>query len=161
MAKPKKRPAFWFEEPYETARKIEEEFHRNMSRFWANPFEFTMPEMKVKVPHEFLRTIPIDVAESDGELLIKASLPGYEKKDVKLKVSENSVSISAQRKREEVTAEKSFYRREIGYGAASRTIPLPTPVLPETAKAKFEKGVLEITVKKAAAKKREKEIRLG
>lgn len=161
MAKPRKRPAFWFEEPYEAARRVEEEFHKNMSRFWANPFEFTIPEMKVKVPTEFLRTIPIDMAESDGVLIIRASLPGYEKKDIKLKVSENSIDISAQKRREEVTAKKAFYRREIGYGAARRVIPLPAPVLPETAKAKFEKGVLEITVKKAAVKKKEKGVRLG
>ena len=97
--------------------------------------------------------IPIDVAETEDELVIRASLPGYEKKDIKLKMGENSVDISAHRKREEITAKESFYKREIGYGAERRVIPLPTAVVPETARAKFENGVLEITVKKAAAKK--------
>lgn len=159
--KKKKRPALWFEkEPYESARRLEEEFHRMMQKFWARPFEFKVPEMKIRMPPEFLRTIPVDMASSNGELIIRASLPGFEKDEISLKVSEGAVEITAQKKREKITQKKEFYRREIGYGAARRVLALPVRVLPETARAKFEKGVLEIRVKKAVKKKKAKKVKV-
>jgi len=126
MDKPKKRPPLWFERE----------------------------ETKAAFPQEVLKSIRVNIAESEDEFIIKVAMPGYEKKDIKLKVGERSMDISAQKKREEVTAKESFYKHAIGYGSVRRVIPLPVLIQPETARAKFENGVLSIAVKKAEVKKK-------
>jgi HSP20 family protein len=118
------------------------------------PLWFEGEETKAAFPQEVLKSIRVNIVESDDELIIKAGLPGYEKKDIKLKVGERSMDIFAQKKREEVTAKESFYKHEIGYGSVRRVIPLPVLIQPETARAKFENGMLAITVKKAEVKKK-------
>ncbi|MEW6191758.1 MAG: Hsp20/alpha crystallin family protein [Bacillota bacterium] len=91
----------------------------------------------------------VDVYEKDDEVVVKADLPGVDKKNVRILVSNEEVTIQGETKREEEVKEKNFYRSERVYGSFSRTIPLPVPVEREKAKASFKDGVLQIVVPKA------------
>ncbi|MDI6631047.1 MAG: Hsp20/alpha crystallin family protein [Thermoanaerobacteraceae bacterium] len=91
----------------------------------------------------------VDVYEKDDEVIVKADLPGVNKKNVRILVSNEEVTIQGETKREEEVKEKNFYRSERVYGSFSRTIPLPVPVEREKAKASFKDGVLQIVVPKA------------
>lgn len=152
MAKRKKRPPLWFE-PYETARRLEEEFHRAMAEMWRRPFEFRFRLPRLEVPRELVRTIPVDVIDTDKELIVRAELPGFEKDEISLKVTPTAIDISAERKRERIERADTFYRRERAYGAARRYMSLPAEIIPEKVRAKFEAGVLEIVLPKKIVKK--------
>ena len=88
----------------------------------------------------------VDIFERDGKLVISADLPGLTKDDVKVDISEDAILIEGERKYEHEEREQGVYRSERGYGHFRRQIPLPEGVKPDTAKANFKNGVLEVTM---------------
>jgi HSP20 family protein len=94
-------------------------------------------------------TFPIDLKETENEVVVKAVLPGVRPQDVDISVSEGVLNIRGESKSEEKSEGENFYRREIRYGAFARSIPLPTRVSYEQADAEFADGVLTITLPKA------------
>lgn len=154
----KKKYPFWFEEPFERLRRMEDEIHRMMREMWKEPFAFKLPEFR----REFARSIPIDIGETDSEILLRAELPGFSKDEIKLKITPNSIDIAAEKKKEKIEKGEKFYRREKSYGFARRVMSFPEDVKTEGARAKFENGVLEITLpkKEIKRKKEEKEVKI-
>jgi HSP20 family protein len=104
------------------------------------PFEGKMPRM--------------DVIDRDEELIVKAELPGVDKKDLDVSVTENTVTIKGSTSREEKEEKGDYYRSEISRGTYSRTMTLPTDVEADKAKAKFKDGVLELSLPKMKKAKR-------
>lgn len=147
-----KKRALWFEpaERMEKLMEAEEDIHRMMRKFWKNPFDMAGTG---NIISRQLKTIPIDLSETEKELIAKADLPGFSKEEIKLKVTENTVEISAEKKREVVQKGKNIFRQERSYGATKRVIGLPYVVKPEESRAKFENGVLAILMPKAERKK--------
>jgi len=94
-------------------------------------------------------TFPVDVSETDNEVVVKAALPGVKSDDVDISVSEGALHIKAEARSEEKTEKENYYRREIRYGAFARSIPLPTRVDFEQAEAEMADGVLTIRLPKA------------
>lgn len=90
----------------------------------------------------------VDVIDRDGEVVVKANLPGVDPNDVEVTVSENMVNIKGQSTQEKEEQRGNYYRRERYYGAFQRSIPLDTRVVADQARATFKNGVLEITVPK-------------
>ncbi|MGD9495605.1 MAG: Hsp20/alpha crystallin family protein [Armatimonadota bacterium] len=90
----------------------------------------------------------VDVYETDDEVVIKAQLPGVKKKDLDVKVQENTVTIRAETRREEEVDEEGYFRRELRYGTWARRLPLPTPIDEDQVTASLKDGVLEIHAKK-------------
>ncbi len=147
-----KKRALWFEpaERMENLMRVEEDIHRMMRDFMKNPLDLAGG---VSLISRHLKTIPIDLSETEKELIAKADLPGFSKEEIKLKVTENSIEISAEKKREIVQKGKNIFRQERSYGAMKRVMPLPYAVKPEESHAKFENGVLTITMPKSERKK--------
>ncbi len=105
---------------------------------------------------EFVWTPPIEVKETDDRYVIRMDIPGVEKENVKIEISDNTLIVSGERKEEKEEKEANYYRREIAYGSFYRAIQLPSDINPEEIKARYENGVLTITVPKSEkAKKRE------
>ena len=94
-------------------------------------------------------TFPIDLSETEDAVTVKAVIPGVKGEDVDISVSENVLTIKGESRSEETTEKENFYRREIRYGAFSRSIPLPTRVSYEKAGADFADGILTVTLPKA------------
>ncbi len=91
----------------------------------------------------------IDLFETNGDVVVKAAIPGMEAKDIKVQCNEGILNLSGEYKKEEETKEKAFYRREISSGEFHRQIAMPTEVIADKAKATYKNGVLEIHLPKA------------
>jgi HSP20 family protein len=101
------------------------------------------------------RKLPrVDVLERENEIVVSAELPGVDKKDLDVSVTEDSVSIKASTSKEEKEEHGDYYRCEISRGSYSRVIPLPAPVDADSAKASFKDGLLELTLPKSEPAKR-------
>ncbi len=103
---------------------------------------------------EGAQTPKVDLIDRDHELVLRAELPGVNKDDLEVTLSEDSVTIRAQTRQESQEEKDHFLRREIRYGQFVRTIPLPAPVDVEAARSRFENGILELTMPKVARAKR-------
>lgn len=90
----------------------------------------------------------VDIIDRDKEILVKAELPGIEKDDLDVTVTDHNVTIKAMSKSEEKEEKGQYYRREIHSGEFRRTIALPDNVDETKAKATFTNGVLELVVPK-------------
>jgi HSP20 family protein len=89
---------------------------------------------------------PIEVSVHDGKFMVSADLAGVNPQDLKVETREDSLVIEGERKFEHEEERGRVHRSEFRYGRFHRTIPLPEGVKPEEAKARFENGVLEITM---------------
>jgi len=94
------------------------------------------------------RPIPVDLYETDDSVVAKAALPGVNPEDVEVSVNDDLLTIKGETKHEEKEERERFLRRELSYGAFSRTLPLPASVDAEKATADYEGGVLTITLPK-------------
>jgi len=93
--------------------------------------------------------IRMDVKEADGKYLINAEMPGVNKDDIHVTVDGNRISISAEVKQEkEVKEGERAIRCERSYGMASRSFTLADEVDQSQIQAKYNNGVLELTLPK-------------
>ena len=93
--------------------------------------------------------IKMDVKEADGKYVVNAEIPGVNKDDIHVTVDGNRVSISAEVKQEKETKEGSrVIRSERSYGVASRSFTLADEVDQNKVEAKYNNGVLELTLPK-------------
>ena len=102
----------------------------------------------------------IDIFERDNKLIVRADLPGMNKDDVNVEVTEEAVVIEGERKYEHEENEKGIYRSERSYGHFRREIPLPEGVKTENATANFKNGVLEVTLDASQAAKNRKRLEI-
>lgn len=97
----------------------------------------------------------VDLVDRESELLVRAELPGVDKKDLDISLNDNVLTIKGQSRREETHEEKGeYYRREIAQSSFSRTIPLPSYVDSDKAQASFRDGILELTLPKVEESRR-------
>lgn len=117
---------------------------RWMKPFWQND------ERTSQMPMPFEGHSPrVDLIDQGETLMMRAEMPGIKKDDIKLTVTEDSIMLRGETKTErKEEKEGNYYRREMSYGSFARTLPLPTTVDPEQAKASFKDGVLEVTLRK-------------
>jgi len=88
----------------------------------------------------------IETFEREGQLVLRADLPGLKKDDVNVEITDDAITISGERRNEDEERGEGYYRSERSYGSFCRSIPLPQGVNADDAKATFENGVLEITM---------------
>jgi HSP20 family protein len=88
----------------------------------------------------------LEMYERDGKLVVTADLPGLKKEDVNVEVDQDAITIQGQRRHEEASQERGYYRSERSYGSFYRMVPLPEGADPSTASATFRDGVLEISL---------------
>jgi HSP20 family protein len=100
----------------------------------------------------------VEVREAQGNLVVAAELPGLNKEDVKVEVTEDAVVIQGERKREREEERGGIHRTERYYGSFYREIPLPQGAKADQAKAQFNNGVLEVTVPIPESQRRTRQI---
>jgi HSP20 family protein len=91
----------------------------------------------------------IDVEETNEAMIVRAELPGMKREDIKVKVAEDTITISGERKYEAEHKERTFHRVERAYGSFQRAIVLPVSVQGDKAVASYKAGVLELVLPKA------------
>lgn len=92
---------------------------------------------------------PVDVYETENEIVMKAELPGLDKDDFNIEVKDNVIILQGERRFEKNFKEENYNRMERPYGTFKRVFNLPNTVDRNEVKAHYEGGVLEITVPKA------------
>jgi HSP20 family protein len=102
----------------------------------------------------------IDVVAKDGDLVLRAELPGIKQEDVDITLHDNVLTVSGERKAEQEEERGGYYVRERRYGSFSRSLTLPQGVDESKIHARYEDGVLEVTVEGAAAVQEPKRIQI-
>jgi len=130
-----------------------DEFDRLFQSF--TPFSM-MKRLGKDWPEFELKSPKVDIIDRDDTIIIKAEVPGIEKKDLDISVSENSVTIKGESKSETKEEKENYVHSEIRRGSVLRTVPLPCPVDSNKASAKFSDGILELTLPKASKATKQK-----
>ena len=121
---------------------------------WLHPWHGEWPAWaRLGAPFEG-RSPKVDIIDRDQELLVHAELPGVDKKDLDVTVTDTSVSIKGETRKQAREEKGDYCRCEISRGAFARTLALPAEVESANAKATFRDGVLELTLPKKLASKR-------
>ena len=92
----------------------------------------------------------VDVYEESGAVVVKAELPGMRREDVSVRLVDNNLIISGEKKTEERVEQKDYLRLERSRGSFTRTLAMPEGIDYEGAKASFRDGVLEIRIPRQA-----------
>jgi HSP20 family protein len=148
-------------DPWEEFRRFEEMMNRMFEEFWGRPMRRLLPPSgrpllpgeRALAPAEY-RMPYVDVVETDKEVIATAEMPGLEKQDIKINLTEDRLEISSEAKREEERKEKGYMYRERRYGGYYRSISLPARVNPDNSKATYNNGVLEIKMPKTEVKEK-------
>lgn len=102
----------------------------------------------------------IDVVTKDSDLVIRAELPGVKQEDVDITLENNVLTISGERKAEQEEERGGYHVRERRYGSFSRSLALPEGLDESKIHARYDNGVLEVTVEGAAAVQEPKRIQI-
>jgi HSP20 family protein len=102
----------------------------------------------------------IDVVTRDSDLVIRAELPGVKQEDVDITLENNVLTISGERKAEQEEERGGYHVRERRYGSFSRSLALPEGLDESKIHARYDNGVLEVTVEGAAAVQEPKRIQI-
>lgn len=129
----------------EMERMFDDIFHRRLfAPSWMPRFKF--PEITDV-------STSVDMYEEGDELVIKAEMPGIKKEEIRIDFAGDVLTISGDKKSEEKTERKDYYRYERSFGSFSRKLHLPLEVKIDKAKASFSNGVLEIRMPKSETEK--------
>jgi HSP20 family protein len=90
----------------------------------------------------------INVAETDKVLEITAELPGVDQNDVDVTVTENRITIQAEKKADQEDKSKDYHLVERSYGKFMRSMSLPFSIDPDKVDAQFKNGILTVTLPK-------------
>lgn len=138
-----------------------EEIERRIEEFFRRPFSLFGPTWwpRLRFP-EFEEISPsVDIFEEGDDVVVKAELPGMKKEDIEVKLTDNTITISGEKKKEEKIERKDYYRLERSYGSFCRAFSLPAEVQTDKAKAQFKDGILEVRIPKSEeAKKKERKL---
>lgn len=97
------------------------------------------------------RVAKVDVFESGDDVVVKAEIPGIAREQVDVAVTADTVTIKAEKTREEKVDHGSYHRSERSFGSVARTLDLPCEVKADQATAKLVDGVLEVRAPKSDA----------
>lgn len=147
----KHAPSARWPDPFE---QMERMFEELSSRGWLHPFRWEWPSVS-RLPETLsLKSPHIDIIDRDEEILIRAEIPGIDKKDLDISISDQSITIKGSSRTEKKEETGEFYRHEIRSGEFRRTLSLPSVVDVDRARAICKDGMLKITVPKREASRR-------
>jgi HSP20 family protein len=105
---------------------------------------------------------PVDIYEDEQSIQLKVEVPGVNEKDLDIKVENNVLTVSGERKFEKEEKEENFRRVERRYGSFSRSFTLPNTLDTENIQANYDHGVLTIRLaKRAEAKPKQIKVSVG
>ncbi|MBN1377243.1 Hsp20/alpha crystallin family protein [Candidatus Woesearchaeota archaeon] len=151
-----------WDDPFEELKKMQEKIRR-MFDLYNEEFGGLINNREVKELKEF-RSPKVDIKERGNNLLVSIDVPGVEKKDIDLKITDRYIEIKAEKEEKIETEDKE--KGQYSYKASSRKfyrkIPLPEEVNEEEATATYKNGVLNVIApkKKKESEKKERKIKI-
>ncbi len=129
-------------------------FERIFPRGWLRPGGWE-PTLFGELGESFdLRAPRVDVFDGEENVVIRAQVPGVDKKNLEISVNDTSVTLKGKYEREEKQEKGEYWHCEIASGEFSRTLSLPCAVDGSKASAHIKDGVLEVTLPKIEKSKR-------
>lgn len=128
-----------FVDPFEEFRRMQERFNRLLEDF------IRFPEFKEYLK-EYRMGMPVDVIDEGDHIKVIADIPGFNKGDIEIYFENGDIVIKAERKEEVEEKKRDYIRRERRMGRFYRRISLPADINKDEVKAKYNNGVLEITI---------------
>ena len=126
---------------------------RRLRPFWPQRW-WPAASMKINTP-------AVDLYEEKDDIVVKAELPGMEKDNIEVNLSDRRLTIKGEKKQEQEVKKEGYYRSERSYGSFVRTLELPREVQTDKVKAAFKNGTLEIRLPKTEeAKKKETKVKV-
>ena len=119
-----------------------------MEDFWQHPFDINM--------FKGAQFPAVDVSEDEKLITIKAEIPGMEPGDVDISLENGMLIIKGEKKFEDEEKKENYHRIERSYGSFYRAIPLASEIKEEEIQAKYDKGIVIITLPKTKASKAKK-----
>jgi HSP20 family protein len=133
--------------PFMDLTRRESEMDRMMDDFFGRSMRPWWPARWLRGDGEITAPV-VDVYEEKDEVVVKAELPGLDKKDIEVNISDSELILKGEKKKEEKIDEENYYKCERSYGAFLRSVELPTDVQADKVKASFKNGILEIRLPK-------------
>jgi HSP20 family protein len=124
-----------------------ENLRKDMEKAFSSFPSISMPKMPES---------SCDVIDEGNQFRVKMNVPGVQKKDINLNVTDNSLEISAEHKEEFEEKKKNYLRKERSHVSYYRTLPMSEDVVSGKVKAKLTDGVLDITLPKSKPTKTQK-----
>ncbi len=104
----------------------------------------------------------VNITEEDTQYSVEFSAPGFEKNDFKIELNDGVLTVSGKHETDKEVKEKNFTRKEFNYGSFQRSFTLNEEINEEAIDAKYENGILKLTLpKKEESKKPTKEIKIS
>ena len=132
-------------------------FHENLfDDFFSDPFELVVPQSRNPLYGKHAKNLmKTDVRETEGTYELDVDLPGFKKEEVKLQLKDGCLTISAEKSLDKDESDKrgKLIRQERYSGACSRSFYVGETVEPSQISAKFENGILQISIPKEEQKK--------
>lgn len=134
---------------------MERAFDRLFGRGWPSLWRWReTPSYEGLLELEGARPPNLDVIDRDNEILVRAEIPGIEKKDLSVSLTDNLLTIKGQTSTEKKEEKGDYHRHEISCSSFARSVTLPGMVDAAKTAASLKDGILEITLPKMESSKR-------
>jgi HSP20 family protein len=137
-------------DPFHGLNTLNEQFNRLLGESFAPSSETAMANWSPAV----------DIYETEGELVVKADLPDVNENDIDIRIENNTLTITGERKFEQKVNKDNYLRVERAYGTFSRSFSLPNTVNTEAIQADYHNGLLTVHMPKREESK-PKQIKVG
>jgi HSP20 family molecular chaperone IbpA len=134
-----------WEEPFVMMRRMTEDMDQIFERFLGRPM-YGAKANQAMTPAGATWSPPLEVAQRDNQLVVRADLPGVKQEDVHVEIKNDRLVIEGDRRPEQQREGQGFSRTERSYGHFYRALALPDGINPEQASASMRDGVLEVLV---------------
>jgi HSP20 family protein len=136
------------ESPYSGLTRLERQIGDIFDRFFEDfpTMGHTGMEGRMSAP-------ALDVIDRKDEVVVRADLPGLERKDVEVEIQDSTLFLHGQRTEEKEEKDGDYYRSERWAGTFSRSVPLPGGLDTDQVNATFKNGVLEVHLRKTGESK--------
>ena len=122
-----------------------------------SPFRFYSPffaPLHTRTDADAYNWVPsVDISETDANFEVRAELPGVAKDDLRVSVKDNLLTLSGEKRQENVDDTQNYRRTERRYGSFERRFALPPEVATDDIKAEYSDGVLTLSIPKPEASK--------
>jgi len=129
-------------------------FNRLMGGNWMRPFAWDRPLWRDMMAPLKWNLPRMDVIDREEDVLVRAEIPGVDKKDLEVSLADDMLTVKGSVSREEKEEKGDYYRCETSQGEFSRTVSIPGKIDASKISASLKDGVLEITLPKAEVSKR-------
>jgi len=132
---------------------------QGVSRFFDDLFNDNFFNANPNAEHSFVPSV--DIAETETAFEIQFAIPGIDKKDLNIDLNDGVLSVSGERKVQNEKNEKNFHSIETSYGSFKRSFQLPDHVNVDKVDAKYDAGILHVTIPKDEKKILKKTIKVS